>query len=116
AMCRWTSVNGLTVYLREATQESREAEKWFECAWHCQYPELIQPAFDEMRRLAERRPFYDIIEGFFDYVQWTWLDDIGSEQISVYRRVQCTNNDLENYHRTLVDTLGRPHGSAWVWM
>ncbi len=44
------------------------------------------------------------------------VSDIGAEHISVYRRVRRTNNDLESYHRTLVDTLGRPHGNAWVRM
>ncbi len=75
-MCGWTSVNGLTVYLRRGDQESREAGKFVRMCMALPLlpPEQIQPAFNELRRSAERRPFYNTMVGFLDYVQRTWLD------------------------------------------
>ncbi|KAK3933081.1 Protein RMD5-like protein [Frankliniella fusca] len=117
AMCRWTaSTGGLTAYLREPNNAQAGKLVRMCMAIPLLPPELIRPAFQELRRFARLRDFYPTMEPFLDYVENTWLNDIGPEHISVYRRSRRTNNDQESYHRTLVDTLGQPHGNPWVWM
>ncbi|XP_052130927.1 translation initiation factor IF-2-like [Frankliniella occidentalis] len=117
AMCRWTATMGLTVYLRDSDKAGLLVRMCM--ALPLLPAERIRDAFQEIRNYAQAardETLYPTMEPFLDYVLQTWIDDIGPEHISVYRRRRRTNNDQESYHKTLVDTLGSPHGNPWVWM
>ncbi|XP_052129231.1 uncharacterized protein LOC127750786 [Frankliniella occidentalis] len=118
AMCRWTATTGgLLVYLRETPMAGLLVRMCM--ALPLLRPDRIQGAFDDVCRFsrgARDQNLFNTMEAFLDYIQNTWIDGIGPEHISVYRRRRRTNNDQESYHKTLVDTLGTPHGNAWAWM
>ncbi|KAK3929807.1 hypothetical protein KUF71_020200, partial [Frankliniella fusca] len=125
AMCRGTATTGaLTIYLRETPMAGLLVRMCM--ALPFLPAERIDGAFADIERYAigarveglhatMQRAMQPFLR-YYDASLLMLLVDIGAQHISVYRRTRCTNNDQESYHRTLVDTLGTPHGNPWVWM
>ncbi|KAE8740478.1 hypothetical protein FOCC_FOCC014006, partial [Frankliniella occidentalis] len=114
AMCKWTIRFGL-VPLLEVNDDMGKIVRMC-MALPFLPPERIIQGFEDVNEYARGKAFYEQIEGFLNYVNQTWLQDVGPDHLSVHRRFRRTNNDMESYHRTLVDTIGKGHPNIWAWI
>ncbi|KAK3926619.1 Imidazole glycerol phosphate synthase subunit HisF [Frankliniella fusca] len=123
AMCKKASKLGLRPLLSSVTEEGKCAGKVVRMCMALPFlpAEKIAEGFTAIREYS-RREAQDVLEPFLDYVDRTWLQvsmfyiiafPLKAWDLNIFR---STNNDMESYHRTLTDTLGRPHPSAWCWL
>lgn len=55
-----------------------------------------------------------ILNRFLSYYERKWLRQVTPEVFSVYNIRRRTNNNLESYHKTLIDRFGL-HSNIWTF-
>lgn len=76
---------------------------------------MIEERFQFVVRYAKKERKYSKLKQLFAYFKWTWMEDYGPEQFSVYGHPHRTNNALESFHCLLLKCMRVANTNIWIF-